>query len=252
MSLRRKKVDFRRENLDLLDEEKKKRQRIVWVILSVVALIFVGVLFMVMGNFQKNAEEKRRAEYEASEAYGGDQAVAEGERERAEHPIIAGLPVVNALFKIGYQFSQQGKKLVVRVEATNTYMNQAVEKLKSVQAKTPEGARTLATYDIEFSGFQNYLGNPVTSEKTEPVEYLVEAYAGAETECSIFDGRTEGDYYYTKITTGQASHYDLMTYRVVLKKDGESWKFAGVPVPVATIYNMVDVPEGILNKANGY
>lgn len=251
------KQNLRRRNLDFQTEERMKKQRIVWMILSVAALLFVGVLLKVLGDFQKNAEEKRRAEYEASEAYGGDQAVAEGERERAEYPIIGGLPVSNALFKIGYQFSEKGEKLVVRVEATNTYMNQAVEKLKSVWTKTSSAtgnsaAKTLAEYNIEFSGYENNLAEPVASGKSEPVEYLVEAYANAKVECSIFDGRTEGDYYYTKVTTGNASHYDLMTYRVILVRDGESWKFAGTPVPVATIYNMVDIPKEVLNKANSY
>lgn len=238
---------LRRKNLDLLDAEKMKRQRMMLVFVSVVVLIFVGVLAKVLGDFLRNAEEKRQAEYEASEAYGGDQAVAEGERERAKYPLIAGLPISNALFRIGYQFSEGGEKLVIRVEATNTYMNQAVEKLKSI-----ETTKALATYDIEFSGFSNYLANPGESVKSNPVEYLVEAYANVETECTIFDGRTEGDYYYTKMTTGNAGHYDLMTYRVVLVREGETWKFAGTPLPIATIYNMVGVPEEILNRVNKY
>lgn len=237
----------RRKNLDLLDAEKMKKQRMMLVLVSVVVLIFVGVLAKVLGDFLRNAEEKRQAEYEASEAYGGDQAVAEGERERAKYPLIAGLPISNALFRIGYQFSEGGEKLVIRVEATNTYMNQAVEKLKSI-----ETTKSLETYDIEFRGFLNYLANPEESVKSNPVEYLVEAYANAETECTIFDGRMEGDYYYTKITTGNASHYDLMTYRVVLVREGETWKFAGTPLPIVTIYNMVGVPEEILNRANKY
>lgn len=248
------KQNLRRKNLDLQTEERMKKQRIVWVILSIAALIFLGVLVKMLGDFQKGIEEKKRTEYEASEAYGGDQAIAEGERERAEYPIIAELPVVNALFKIGYQFAERGEKLLIRVEATNTYMNQAVEKLKSIQANvsSKDKVKDLAEYDIVFSGFDNYLAEPAASEKTNPVEYLVEAYANAKAECAIFDGRTEGDYYYTKVTTGNASHYDLMTYRVILKKDGETWKFVGTPVPIVTIYNMVNVPEEILNKANNY
>lgn len=245
---RRKNEMVRNQNLDFYDEEKRRRQRITVILISVVGLLFLAIIAMLLGDFLKSTEEKRQAEYEASEAYAGEQAVAEGERERAKYPVIAGLPVNNALYSVGYQFSKGGDELTVRVRATNTYMNQAVERLKSI----PTEGRELSAYNIEFSDYNNYLSAPAESDAAEPVKYLVEAYAQAEVECTIYDGAIEGEYYYTKMTTGNAAHYDLVTYRVVLMRDGETWKFAGTPEPILTIYNTPGVPEEILNKVNNY
>ena len=191
--------------------------------------------------------KKYAADFYKIEEYASIESTNQAKREQSQFPIIKHLPINNSIFSIGYQFQDQGQELTVNISTTEPYLNSAIEKLKTL-AET----KSLAEYNIVIKSPDNQLANQAASNATtSPKEYLEQSYANIEADqLRVNEGLIVGDYYYTTITTGIAEHYNVVTYRVVIKRTSSGWKLCSTPNPILTIYNTPDVPLEILNAAN--
>ena len=145
------------------------------------------------------------------------------------------------------RFQEQGQELAINVSTTEPYLNSVVEKLKTL-AET----KSLAEYNIIIKSPDNQLVNRVIpSVAITPKEYLEQSYANIEADqLQVGDGLTKEDYYYTTITTGASEHYNLITYRAVMKRTSAGWELCATPEPILTLYNTPNVPLEILDAVN--
>ena len=220
-----------------------------------IGFLTLVLIFVVISIFQstKNGEPSNSELAAASEE--------QGAKEREKYPILAELPVKNALFSIGYQLEDGGDKLVVKITTTETYLDSAIAKLTN--SKTD-----LTGISLEISEPKNpFLSAYIVNGEQNPSAALKTAYAKIDnfqvahleyvnSNDEIFDMAHSDDFsavnrVLAKITTGSAATYDLQTYRVVLKRD-ENRNFIPVanPAPLLNIYNTPGVPAGLLNSIN--
>ncbi len=160
-------------------------------------------------------------------------------------PVVRKLPFSNALFSINYLLDEE--KPTLTILATNTYMDVAVAKLKSLISEE----ENLAKYNIEFSSFDNPLEKGfVKNAADNPKIFLENGYKDVK-DFTVEEVKEEGDYYYAVVTTGLERTYSLVHYKVIMKKDGEGrLTLIDNPEPILTIYNTTEVPEEILSEAN--
>lgn len=209
----------------------------------------------IFGSLTPSNEEGERimSEHESDYAYidalSSAASVALGENNRKKWPIIADLPISNTLFSLGYSVATDGH-LILTVNSSSSYLDTAISQLKNLSsAEDP-----LAQYDILFSKWTNPLDSlfKTSSSSTDPTAFLTQGYSDApdSLNLNIIPGHLDGDYYYTIVTTGLASHYNLVTHRAVLKRNNNSWQLTSTPQPIATTYNTPDTPLKILNAVN--
>lgn len=171
-------------------------------------------------------------------------SVEEGNKERESWPILEYLPMNTILYSIGYILDDN--HLTITVNTTEPYLDATIQKLKSFD----QSSKTLAEYDIQINSFTNPFAKTfVKNTNTDPQTYLKEGF-GSSFQYTIGANHEKDDYFYTTITTGSASDYTLVTYRVVLKQSGSSWEIMGTPYPILTTTNTPNVPLDILNAAN--
>lgn len=201
-----------------------------------------------------NAEGERimaqyQSDYNFINALTSASSIELGEQNRQTWPIISALPIKNALFSIGYSISND-RQLTIFVNADTTYLNDAVNLLKSHTTTD----HPIAKYNITFPQWKNPLDqrlNPSTTN--DPQEFLSQTYQNITVDnLTIRPGQYSSDnnYYYTTITTGLTEHYNFVTYRAILIKKDNSWQLISTPQPIATTYNSPEVNIDILNAVN--
>lgn len=180
----------------------------------------------------------------AIQGYASQDSINEGLAEDEKWPILEKLPVSNALFSLGYK--KTGSDIVLTIKASSSYLDSAIEKLISLNPST----KPLADYNIEIEDFQNPFTNQfVASSSSDPTEFLKNGFSNVE--CNVSpNGKTQGNYYLTNITTGSEDNYTLVTFHVVLIKTDNTWKLAGTPYPILTTTNTPNVPTEVLTQAN--
>lgn len=108
----------------------------------------------------------------------------------------------------------------------------------------------LSGYNITINNFTNPFENQFRDNNSaNAITFLRTGFSSLEG-ISVQTGKTNEEYYYTVIEQTLGSDY--MPYRVVLKKNGNSWELLNTPTPILTTYNTPNVPQEILNKANHY
>lgn len=182
------------------------------------------------------------------EGIAGQVLAEEGERTLEKYPILSKLPYDTIAYSLGYEFKDYA--LTINMKNTTTYLDGAVNKLLSFAEET---GRALAEYRVKITYPVAYPypfpENPEKSDNKNPELFLQDIYGNVDT-LAVHNGVEDEGYYYTVLTTGLAEKFSIVTYRVVLKKDGEFWELVGMPTPVVTTENMPGVPLEILNKLN--
>lgn len=248
-----------------------RKNVIFWTLIIFLALVIIAIIGAIISNIspkvKTEAEEAREAAAEAIE---------QGNEEREIFPIVAHLPVKNSLFTLGYQFSDGGQKLTLKVTTTETYLDSAIEKLSSFGVDLTNCALEVNSPDVQnTSSVGGTLPNPflsayIMNDASDPVAALRRAYAKVDNfqVASYLPLNSEGvslitadpnasevsadaDYVVTKITTGYADRYNLQTYRLVLQKnESNQWLPVANPAPLLNIYNTPNISPAILQLAN--
>ncbi len=181
--------------------------------------------------------------YSASLIESGDQA-------RKQWPIISELPINNMLFTIGYKTNDQNFQVII--DTTSTYMGDAISKVKSLDYSE----KPLESYDIAFQGWVNPLVEAfIPNQQGDPLDFIRDGYKHLDNDLDLnvstgsyveYDNKT---YYYTTMTTGLESHYNLVTYKCLLRKS-TTWELVSTPTPILTTYNTPNTPLEVLAEAN--
>lgn len=221
--------------------------------LVTLALILVGVVILIVS---VNSGESH------DEAYFAAASEEIGEKEREDYPILAYLPVKNALFTLGYQLSTDNQ-LVVKITTTETYLDDAVTKLLSFGVD-------LSETNIEIVAPENpFLSAYVLNSASDPLTALRVAYAKIEnfqvlhleaidadgnfydtSDASAFATDSRLAFIFAKISAGSAETYSFQTYRVILKKENNQFVPVSNPAPILTTFNTPGVPTKALSAAN--
>ena len=96
-------------------------------IIIVVSIIALGslALFLVLTLLIKN-----QAPIDDPDGMASQSAIEQGNTEREKYPLLAHLPINNAVYNIGYQFESDGTPTII-IDTTEYYRDFALEKLKS-------------------------------------------------------------------------------------------------------------------------
>lgn len=179
------------------------------------------------------------------------------EKLQTNFPIIAYLPYnpTNSLFGITYDFNENYTQLNINInpkEKNNAIaLNSACETLKNFDTNI-----SISNYNIVFNDFTNILENHFQdNHETDPINFLKTGFSSVNN-IRIQEGRSDNEYYYTVIENTiplpDTDKTDYLPYRVVLKKQDNSWILTGTPTLLLTTYNTTNVPQEILNLANFY
>lgn len=186
---------------------------------------------------------KRQNEFLEVQGLYGMAAVQSGEEQRAKWPIMNHLPINNAVFSLGYTI-KEGDKFLIIIEAPDTYLESAVNTLKSL----PQD-KSLAEYDITIKNFQNpFAKSFISNNSSSPLDFLRQGYQNIN--CTVNEGIKDNNYYYTTITAGDPKQFNVVTYRVLIEYISNQWRLTTTPYPLLTTYNTPDVPVQILNAIN--
>ena len=227
-------VDVSLDNFDPLEQK---------VILSEDSKYLFGYLYPNTADGEKIREEHVK-DYQEIESISSYVANMVGEKERTQKPILKHLPFKNSLFSIGYTYDESDN-FIVTIQSSNTYLSSALEKLKEF-----DSVENLSKYNIQITNFNSTLNPFINNDQTDPQKYLEQGFSNYS---SIQKGSQIGDYYYTNITTGSQDEYNLLLYKILLKKEKSSWELIGSPYPFLTIYNTdSSVPLEVIVEANNY
>lgn len=151
-------------------------------------------------------------------------------------------------FILDYSYAMDGS-LTLSMNSPQVSIDQAAGILTNLATIADQGS--IAEYNIQFT-YQDFI-DPFQFKKnnnSNPSTFLTNGYNIENLQ--IGNGITENDYYYTTLTIGTADNRNLATFRVILKKDGTSWKLVSQPYPILTTTNTPGVPLDILNSANNF
>lgn len=191
--------------------------------------------------------EKHKLEFTEVEGRVGVYMNEEGERIKEKYPILNHLPYNNALYSISYNYEEGNKNPVLTVKSQDYYLDAAIAKLKEYGKND-----NLISYKIFFSGNTNPYLTPIAKcNASDPLKFIKQTYGADQSNRIVAQGTSVDEYY---VTTIQDYNFDkdlyLAHYRVVIKKDGNSWKVIEYPQPFLTNHNMPGVPSDVLNTGN--
>lgn len=224
-----------------------RRTVLFWTLVIFLGLVIIAIIGGIINTV---IPKPRTAADDAAEL------VEQGNKEREKYPIVEYLPIKNSLFTLGYQFSNAGKKLTLKVTTTETYLDSAINKLTSFGVDL-----TNCALDIT-SPASPFLSAYIVNNETDPIAALRAAYSRVESfqiakiravssSGEDVEGAKNADYILARITTGREDHYNLQTYRVILKKDEASrWIPISNPSPILNIYNTPGIDIELLKLAN--
>lgn len=171
-----------------------------------------------------------------------------GTEERKEYPILKQLPFKNSLYNLGYTYDDQNSPIITIGTYSLTSINPAIIKLQSLAASVED---SLIRYDIQINNFTNLLQDKIQPlDISNPLEFLKSNLQN--TEYQVQTGEQIDDYYYTNILTGSERDYTIVTYKIILVRNGTSWRLVGTPYPILTQHNTPNVPDSILKSANNF
>ena len=151
-------------------------------------------------------------------------------------------------YAITYDFNASYTTLNVYLDLTEhndlTALRDACIRLKSFNPDI-----SIANYNITITNFDNpFEDNFQDNSNTNPVTFLQTGFRSI-ANLHILSGATSGDYYYTIIEQPITNSTNL-SYRVILRRSGNSWTLASTPSPILTTHNTPNVPVEIIDLAN--
>ena len=165
------------------------------------------------------------------------------------YQLLVDFPIVDPQYTISYTLSDESKP-IINVAAGTAYRQLAVHKLLSIMSSEDFGL-----YDIFFEN----LDNPFTdtfknNQESDPAEFIKKGFSDTGIDFSVNEDKKREDdgyedYYYAYIRYFYNTYISVI-YRIVLVKDGNSWKLAANPYPLLTTANTPEVPLEIINRVN--
>lgn len=192
------------------------------------------------------------------EGIGGDIISTSGERLLEKYPIFKYLPYQNTSkngsIAIGYLFDNYTITIAIKnfynSDDISYYLETSINQLLSF---AEQSGKPLAEYSVEIKDFTNPFANIKPNSESDPEAFLKKSVSDLGIDPSVItynEGFRQNNIYYTTISWNTKSSYIPIVYRVALIQDGNTWKFAGSPYPIATINNMPDIPVDILTTLN--
>lgn len=192
------------------------------------------------------------------EGIGGKLIEADSERFYEKYPLLKYLPYQNTSkngsITIGYLFDNYTITIAVEnfynSDDISYYLETGVNQLLSF---AEQSGKPLAEYSVEIKDFTNPFANIKPNSESDPEAFLKKSVSELGIDPSVItynEGFRQDNIYYTTISWNTKSSYIPIVYRVALIQDGNTWKFAGSPYPIATINNMPDIPADILTALN--
>lgn len=192
------------------------------------------------------------------EQIGGELIENYGEQILEQYPIFEYLPYrytdKNGSINIGYRFDDYTITIAIdnfdNLDNISFYLKTSIDQLLSF---AEQSGKPLAKYSIEIEKFTNPFTDIKPNSESDPQSFLKKAVSNLEINPSIItynEDFYQDNIYYTTISWNTQFSYIPIIYRVALIKDGNSWKFAGPPYPIATTTNMPNIPTDILNVLN--
>lgn len=97
------------------------------IIIAIIILLGSLALFLTLNYLiPKSSDDGKSAEGAASQS-----TIEQGNKERADYPILEYLPINTAVYNIGYQFEADGQPTIT-IDTTEFYLEYALEKLTSL------------------------------------------------------------------------------------------------------------------------
>ena len=212
-----------------------RKNVIFWTAVVFLVLVIIGII----GAIIKTVTPRKETEADVAA-----ELVEQGNAERKSFPIVEYLPIKNSLFTLGYQFSDQGQKLTLKVNTTATYLDDAINKLKSFNVDLTNCALDVTAPENPF------LSAYVVNSASDPTAALETAYSRV-ADFQVAKVVEVDEYIVAKITSGLSEHYNLQTYLVILKKnDNDNWTPVANPAPILNLYNTPGVSIDLLRQAN--
>ena len=157
---------------------------------------------------------------------------------------MASFPIIDPHYTIDYTLSEESKP-IIDVAVGAAYRQAAVYKLLNIMNDEDFGI-----YDIYFENLENpFAGIFKPNNSTDPVEFIKDGFSNAGVDFTVNGGKEQNDYYYAYIRYSYQTYISII-YRIVLIRNGESWRLSADPYPLLTTTNTPDVPLYILNNAN--
>ena len=166
----------------------------------------------------------------------------EGIAIKKQHPILNYLPINNSLFSISYAYIEDNTP-TIKIKTTPEFLDAAIAKMKTF--KNVELTDYQITFDLD-NPFEIYEESPKSTPKeTIEASFDLKKY-------TISEGQNISDNYYATTIYIYDFDRDLSYnhYRVLLKKDNDSWHIVATPQPLFTKDNTPDVATDVLNAAN--
>lgn len=188
--------------------------------------------------------QDHRIQFTTVEGFVGKILNEQGEKLQKKYPILKYLPITNSMYSITYMRETSDAEPVISVTATNPeYLDIAAERILKFDGVEAESL-SLNFKDNKFSTDFS------TSTASDAQKFTQESIANSSNYSISKAIPIDDDYSLVKLSShnyyGQAVGY----YRVLLKKQGNSWKITGQPQPILTTKNNQDVPIDILKTAN--
>lgn len=167
----------------------------------------------------------------------------EGEKLSKKYPIINKLPIKEPYYTIGYTVNDDG--IDVTVESSIAYRQLAVSKVLSVLEPDDFGKYGITFYNLDNPFKDTFSANT----ESDPAEFIKKGFSNAGVDFSVGGGTRSDDYYYAYLRYSFKKGINAV-FRIVLIKNGDTWKLAGTPYTLLTTKNTPDVPLEIINKVN--
>ncbi len=195
----------------------------------------------------RSIEKEHLKDYQIVEGIIGAKVNADGEKRLEQYPLLAYLPINKVTYSLSYQ-TQADDSPQINIKAEKVYLNSAIKKLYSLNSTI-----SIADYRVVIRDYSNPWDNISFTANTssDPVEFIKTGYAGHLEGYRLRSGELHDDYIGVVLERnsleGAAFQY---TYRVILKKSGNSWEKLNTPYPILSRYNVSDVPSSILDQIN--
>lgn len=188
--------------------------------------------------------KQHREEYANVEGIIGNYLNRQGQKQKQKFPILSYLPINNSLYSISYEYDDNNMP-IINIKSDPKYLDVAVARLKNFK-----------NIDLTELNINFLLNNPFTDKKTSsstnPKTFIKECL-NVKDPYKISDGQDYNDYYYTTIYTDDYwNDQKYAYYRVLLKKQGETWELISSPQPLLTSKNTPNIEKDLLNLVNSY
>ena len=188
--------------------------------------------------------QDHRIQFTTVEGFVGKILNEQGEKLQKKYPILKHLPITNSMYSITYSRETADAEPVISVSATEPeYLDVAVERILKFDGVEAESL----TIEFKNNEFSTDFSTSTASDAQKFTQESIKESSGYSISKAI---AIDENYSLVKLNSHNYYGQSVGYYRVLLKKQGNSWKITGQPQPILTTKNNPDVPIDILKTAN--